>query len=56
MAVGHNDGGPVALELQQQHNILLSRTYGAPVLDRNQVNGVGNKADRVRHPLDPGSI
>ena len=33
LVVGHSLGGSVALELQKHYPSLLSRTYGAPVLD-----------------------
>jgi len=49
--VGHSLGGSVALEMQRQHNIPKSRTFGAPVLDFSS-----KKQDRYRHPLDPVSV
>ena len=50
--VGHSLGGSVALEMQKQHNIPKSRTFGAPVLDLFPKAG----QDRYRHPLDPVSV
>jgi hypothetical protein len=50
--VGHSLGGSVALEMQRQHNIPKSRTFGAPVLDLFSSKG----QDRYRHPLDPVSV
>jgi Alpha/beta hydrolase family len=49
--VGHSLGGSVALQLQRDHHLPASRTFGAPVLD------FGGQADveRYRHPLDPVS-
>ena len=50
--VGHSLGGSVALQLQKDHDIPFSRTFGAPVLDLNPFQN----AERYRHPLDPFSI
>ena len=50
--VGHSLGGSVALEMQRQHNIPKSRTFGAPVLDLVPKAG----QDRYRHPLGPVSV
>ena len=50
--VGHSLGGSVALEMQGQHNIPMSRTFGAPVFDLFPKAG----QDRYRHPLDPVSV
>ena len=50
--VGHSLGGSVALEMQSQHGIPRSRTFGAPVLDLNPQG----KVERYRHPLDPVDI
>ena len=50
--VGHSLGGSVALQMQQDHGLTYSRTFGAPVMD---VNPFG-EAERYRHPLDPVSI
>jgi hypothetical protein len=54
--VGHSLGGSVALQLQKDRDIPLSRTFGAPVLDFDP--GVTHKvlAERYRHPLDPVSV
>ena len=54
--VGHSLGGSVALQMQADHGIPKSRTFGAPVLDMKPFDRYYNKADRVRHPLDPVSI
>jgi hypothetical protein len=50
--VGHSLGGSVALEMQGQHDIPKSRTFGAPVFDLFPKAG----QDRYRHPLDPVSV
>ena len=50
--VGHSLGGSVALQMQKDHQIPKSRTFGAPVVDLNPFGD----ADRVRHPMDPVSI
>jgi hypothetical protein len=50
--VGHSLGGSVALELQKEKGIPLSRTFGAPVLDLNFTK----ESERFRHPLDPVSV
>ena len=50
--VGHSLGGSVALEMQRQHDIPKSRTFGAPVFDLFPKVG----QDRYRHPLDPVSV
>ena len=50
--VGHSLGGSVALEMQKNHYIPTSRTFGAPVLDLNS----RQNPERYRHPLDPFSI
>ena len=50
--VGHSLGGSVALDMQKNHGIPQSRTFGAPVLD---VNPFGH-SERYRHPLDVVSI
>lgn len=53
--VGHSLGGSVALQMQQDHGIPYSRTFGAPVLQPTyKVNGVAS--ERYRHPLDPVSV
>jgi hypothetical protein len=54
--VGHSLGGSVALQLQKDRDIPISRTFGAPVLDFDP--GITHKvlADRFRHPLDPVSM
>ena len=49
--VGHSLGGSVALQMQRDHGIRKSRTYGAPVLDL-----FGEAPDRLRHPWDPVSV
>ena len=54
--VGHSLGGSVALQMQQDHDIPQSRTFGAPVLDLKPFDRFTNKAERYRHPLDPVSI
>ena len=46
--VGHSLGGSVALELQKEKGIPLSRTFGAPVLDLNFTK----ESERFRHPLN----
>ena len=53
LLVGHSLGGSVALQLQKDRDIPLSRTFGAPVLDFDP--GITHKvlADRFRHPLRP---
>jgi hypothetical protein len=53
--VGHSLGGSVALQLQRDKDIPLSRTFGAPVLDLNP-NPWQKGVERYRHPLDPFSI
>jgi len=50
--VGHSLGGSVALELQKEKGIELSRTFGAPVLDLNFTKS----SERYRHILDPISV
>ncbi len=50
---GHSLGGSVALQLQKDHDIPFSRTFGAPVFDLNPLRF---GAERYRHPLDPFSI
>ena len=50
--VGHSLGGSVALEMQKNHHIPSSRTFGAPVLDFNS----RQNPERYRHPLDPFSV
>jgi hypothetical protein len=50
--LGHSLGGSVALEMQGQHDIPKSRTFGAPVFDLFPKAG----QDRYRHPLDPVSM
>ena len=54
--VGHSLGGSVALQLQKDKDISLSRTFGAPVVDFDP--GITHKvlAERYRHPLDPVSV
>jgi len=49
--VGHSLGGSVALDMQKNHGIPQSRTFGAPVLDANPFG----HSERYRHPLDPVS-
>ena len=51
--VGHSLGGSVALEMEKNHNIDYSRTFGAPVVD---LKGSGGTVERLRHPLDPISV
>ena len=50
--VGHSLGGSVALDMQKNHGISQSRTFGAPVFDLNPFG----QSERYRHPLDPVSI
>jgi hypothetical protein len=50
---GHSLGGSVALQLQKDHDIPFSRTFGAPVF---QLSPFEKNAERFRHPLDPFSI
>ena len=50
--VGHSLGGSVALDMQKNHGIPQSRTFGAPVLDANPFG----HSERYRHPLDPVSV
>ena len=50
--VGHSLGGSVALQMQQDHQIPKSRTFGAPVVDLNPFG----KAERYRHVMDPVSV
>ena len=50
--VGHSLGGSVALQMQKDHQIPKSRTFGAPVVDLNPFGS----AERYRHPLDFVSI
>ena len=50
--VGHSLGGSVALQMQKDHFIPKSRTFGAPVVDFNPFG----RPERYRHPLDPVSI
>ena len=52
--VGHSLGGSVALEMQIQKGIPLSRTFGAPVFDLKPSHR--GSVERYRHPLDPVSI
>ena len=52
--VGHSLGGSVALEMQKELGVGLSRTFGAPVLDLNA--GHRGAVERYRHPLDPVSV
>ena len=56
--VGHSLGGSVALELQKHHPELMSRTYGAPVVDlKGAVQPTWNtKAERDRILGDPISM
>lgn len=54
--VGHSLGGSVALQMQADHHIPKSRTFGAPVLDMQPFGRYYNKAERYRHPLDPVSL
>jgi hypothetical protein len=54
--VGHSLGGSVALQMQQDHDIPKSRTFGAPVMDLKPFDRFITKPDRYRHPLDPVSI
>ena len=50
---GHSLGGSVALQLQKDHGIPFSRTFGAPVM---QLSPFERNAERYRHPMDPFSI
>ena len=50
--VGHSLGGSVALDMQRNHGIPQSRTFGAPVVDLNPFG----HSERYRHPLDPVSV
>ena len=54
--VGHSLGGSVALQMQKDHFVPQSRTFGAPVVDLKPFHRFYNKAERYRHPLDPVSI
>ena len=54
--VGHSLGGRVPLQMQKDHFVPQSRTFGAPVLDLKPFHRFYNKAERYRHPLDPVSI
>ncbi len=57
--VGHSLGGSVALQLQQDHDIPISRTFGAPVMHLdNSLRGtdLASHSARYRHPLDPFSV
>ena len=54
--VGHSLGGSVALQMQQDHDILKSRTFGAPVMDLKPFDRFYTKPERYRHPLDPVSV
>jgi hypothetical protein len=56
---GHSLGGSVALQLQRDHDIPISRTFGAPVLDLDNSRRGTDLAyhnARYRHPMDPFSI
>ena len=52
--VGHSLGGSVALQMQQDHQIPKSRTFGAPVFDL--VGTSYGEVERYRHPMDPVSV
>ena len=52
--VGHSLGGSVALQMQKDHQIPKSRTFGAPVLDLGGTSY--GEAERFRHPMDPVSV
>lgn len=54
--VGHSLGGSVALQMQKDHFIPQSRTFGAPVVDLKPFDRYYTKAERYRHPLDPVSV
>ena len=54
--VGHSLGGSVALQMQQDHQIPKSRTFGAPVVDLKPFDRYYGKAERYRHPSDIVSI
>lgn len=57
--VGHSLGGSVALQLQKDHDIPISRTFGAPVFDvNNSLRGtdMAYHNARYRHPTDPVSV
>jgi hypothetical protein len=54
--VGHSLGGSVALQMQKDHFIPRSRTFGAPVVDMRPFDRYYTKAEHYRHPLDPVSI
>jgi len=56
---GHSLGGSVALQLQKDHDIPISRTFGAPVFDLDNSKRGTDLAyhnARYRHPMDPFSI
>ena len=56
---GHSLGGSVALQLQRDHDIPISRTFGAPVFDLDNSKRGTDLAyhnARYRHPMDPFSV
>ena len=54
--VGHSLGGSVALQMQKDHQIPKSRTFGAPVIDLKPFGRFYGDAERYRHVFDPVSI
>jgi hypothetical protein len=54
--VGHSLGGSVALQMQKDHHIPKSRTFGAPVVDLKPFGRFYGDAERYRHVFDPVSI
>ena len=54
--VGHSLGGSVALQMQKDHQIPKSRTFGAPVVDLKPFGRFYGDAERYRHVFDPVSI
>ena len=58
LVVGHSLGGSVSLELQKYYPSLLSRIYGAPVLDLKEMipNYYNSHEERYRNYGDPVSM
>ena len=58
LVVGHSMGGSVCLELQKHYPRLLSRTYGAPVLDLKGMipNYSNSHLERYSNYGDPVSM
>ena len=54
--VGHSLGGSVALQMQKDHQIPKSRTFGGPVVDLKPFDRFYGDAERYRHVFDPVSI